>query len=86
MTDKISIPEHHQVICRAVARVCREHGLSNATFTYRPDWEDPWSTEIVMHWEQGRHGADSGTLRINSNLQVRTQIDIAAERDKTRAP
>lgn len=72
---KIDIPEHHQVFCKAVARVAKEHGMDNLSGTYSPGWKDPWSAQIHFSWTQGRHGADSDKIFISSEMQVRAKID-----------
>lgn len=71
---KINIPERHQEFCKAVARLCREHGLIKANMSYSPAFEDDWDGEIQMSWEDGRHGEDSDKLFLSSTLRVWTRL------------
>lgn len=74
MSDKISIPDRHQEFCKAVARLCREHGLTKFHGTYSPPFDDKWDGGIEMSWEDGRHGEDSDKLFISSHVRVWTRL------------
>lgn len=65
-----NIPANHLAFCKAVARVCKEHGINNLSATYRPGWEDGWHADIRLRWTQGRHGADSDRVEIGSTIEV----------------
>jgi len=71
MTDTPhNIPEKHVEFCKAVSRLCKEHGIGNLSATYRPDWQDEWKSDIRLRWTQGRHGEDSGRVEIGSTIEV----------------
>lgn len=74
-----TIPEKHQEFCKAVARLCREHGLRSFGGQFTPGFGDPWRSQIVFSWAQGRHGEDAGRISITSTLDVRASIDGDAE-------
>lgn len=79
MTDKIGIPERHQEFCRAVAKLCREFDLTKFGGSYTPGFGDAWRQTIQFSWDQGRHGAASNDLRIWSQLDVQTHIDLLSQ-------
>lgn len=70
----MAIPEKHQEFCKAVARLCRKHGLNRFGGSYTPDFTDDWRDQIQFVWEQGRHGEDSDKLRITSTVTVLTKL------------
>jgi hypothetical protein len=75
MADEITIPKNHQDFCKAVARLCREHKLTNFSGTYRPGFDDPWRYTITFAWDEGRHGVAANRIYITSQADVRTKID-----------
>ena len=72
--NKVDIPERHQAFCKAVARLAREHNMTNLTGRYRPGYDDNWRADIAFSWEAGRHGEDSDQIKISSELFVSTKI------------
>ena len=77
---KIGIPENHQEFCKEVARLCRKHGLTKFSGSYRPHWKDQWDGDIQFSWEQGRHGEDSDRLFIQSQILAHTRLGPEPER------
>jgi hypothetical protein len=76
---RVSIPENHVEFCRALARVCKQHGIASFFGRYRPDWQDPWRDVIQMNWQQGRHGEEADRISITSEVQINTRIDGKVE-------
>lgn len=74
------IPENHVEFCRALARLAREHKMSNFSVQYRPSIDDAWRDDIKMQWQQGRHGEESDRIFIQSNVTVHTQLGPPKER------
>jgi hypothetical protein len=80
MMVKTSIPDNHVEFCRDIARLCRKHGVQKFHGSYRPNFDDPWDGEIIMAWEQGRHGEDSDRLYVNSRVDVYTRLGPPKDR------
>lgn len=76
-TEKINIPLKHQEFCKALACLCREHGMEKGSVTYTPNFDDSWNGDITMQWEQGRHGEESDKIFISSNIRVWTRLGPA---------
>ena len=76
MNENTVIPEKHIEFCKAVAALAREHELDRVSLQFRPGFHDDWRDEIVMNWEQGRHGEDSNRLMITSTVMVRTKLTL----------
>jgi hypothetical protein len=72
------IPQRHQEICKALARVAREQGLNSFSGSYRPGDRDGWMGEISFRWSRGRHDEDANEIRITSEHFVETKIDTPA--------
>ena len=56
MDDGLTIPANHQEFCKAVARLCREHGLTQFNGSFRPGFKDPWRGEVSLACEHSRCG------------------------------
>lgn len=76
--DNNEIPQRHQAICREIAQLCRKHGLTSFSGSFKPGYRDDWYNEITFKWESGRHEADVGKVSIWSQIQVTTKIDDGA--------
>ncbi len=72
---KVDIPENLQNICREIAKIARTHDLNSISGKFQPPYDGSWTGEISFGWEQGRHGEDSGEIRISSQFFVHTKID-----------
>lgn len=75
--DEITIPEEIQKICRDLARVAKQSGLTTFSGTFRAGYElSKWTGDISFKWESGRHGEDSNQLSIHSQFWVNIKVDI----------
>lgn len=72
-----NIPEKHVEFSKAVARLAKEHGIQNMNVTYRPSYfGGDWQGDIAIYWEQGRHGADAGKVRISSTETIHVSTTV----------
>ena len=72
---KISIPERHQEICRQIAKIAKDNGLTRLSGKYSDYLGNDWDGDISFNWDAGRHGADSNRLYITSEFRVNTLVD-----------
>lgn len=69
------IPDKHQAFCREVAKLCRKHGLTHFSGSFKPGYGDEWRSDISFKWDAGRHEEDVGKVSIWSQMHVNTNID-----------
>ena len=69
-----NIPSSHIEFCKDVALLAQRYRVDSVSLQFRPGFDDIWSDEIQMSWEQGRHGEDSGRLVISSTVVVRAEL------------
>lgn len=69
------IPRRYVRVCAAVARLCQQAGLPEATLTIMPSRSDPWQFPITMSWTSGRHGDSAQRFTLSSHLQLTETIE-----------
>ena len=70
-----NIPDHFIAFGEAVAKLAREAGFTGVGISIRPGYDDSWRDNVTVSWEQGRHGAEAGSLVVQSTVVVRHRID-----------
>lgn len=84
MNDKIEIPEELQEVCKAIAKVAKEYKLTNLSGKFSPDYGSRWRDDVHFNWTSGRHGAESNTLRISSQVWVVTDVETTDSKEAAR--
>jgi len=75
------IPESYVQLCREIGALAKKHGLGEIRGTfddssfYGPAKKETWNGEIHFSWSQGRHGAESDRIHVQSNMRVCTTIE-----------
>lgn len=70
--EKITIPEEVIQICRDMAKVAQQHGLSQYSGEFYPP--KYWGGKVGFRWDSGRHGIESNDLTVWSNFNVTTKV------------
>jgi hypothetical protein len=69
------IPLDIQEFCKAVAKVAKDHGMSNLHGTFRPNWKSEWRHDVSFSWEQGRHGENADRITISSQVTINAKLN-----------
>ncbi len=72
MIEKIDIPEELIQVCRDMAKVARQHGLTECSGKFKP--AGGWNGEVGFSWEAGRHGEDGDQIKVYSNFFLHTKV------------
>ena len=84
MNKTIEIPEELQAVCKAIAKVAKEHKLYNLSGKFSPGYDSRWRDDIHFSWTSGRHGAENNKLTINSQIWVTTEVEAPDSKDEAR--
>lgn len=77
------IPEKFQTFCKEVGKLARLNNLSSLDGHIHPSWEDKWRETIHFTWQEGRHGAESDKIHMESTRRIQLNIDNKSiEQDK----
>lgn len=70
-----TIPEKDIQFAKDLAELCRNHKLLYFNGDYFPSVESNWHHRIVFAWKNGRHGAESDTIKLHSEEDVTVIIE-----------
>ena len=78
--QKKQIPDRYIQFCKDVAELAIKYELNSVGMRFTPGYsENYWRSDIVLNWEQGRHGEDSRRLNISSTVALHEKIDWPKE-------
>ncbi len=70
------IPAEYIEFCKQVAVLAAKLQLDKMSMSIRPGYDSEWRSPINMNWESGRHGDAAEAVRISSQVDVFTKVDL----------
>ena len=70
----MTIPHALVVFAGQVCKLAKEAGLSSFQGTFRPGFDSKFREEITMSWSEGRHGCNTGKIRLTYNQVIGLDI------------
>ncbi len=79
---KHRIPEQYIELCKEIGALAKKHGLSEISGKFddssrygpKEKEKETWNGSIQFSWSQGRHGAESDRIHLQSNMRLTTEI------------
>ena len=76
------MPERYKSFAKKVCQLAKEYKFTKFSCTLHPGFShNDWPNPIHINWTQGRHGAESGRMRISSNLDFVLSVEGEAKNE-----
>jgi hypothetical protein len=70
------IPDEYVEFCKEVAKMAAKLQLYRMSMSIQPGYDSTWRSNITMSWASGRHGDEAEQVRISSQVDVFTKVNL----------
>lgn len=76
-----NIPEDFINYARECAELAKKYDFIHISISIRPSHRHTWRDQVMVCWQQGRHGEDSNDITVSSTVQVHEKISAVKLRN-----
>jgi hypothetical protein len=74
--ENTKLPDEYVEFCKQVAKLAAKLKLDRMSMTIRPGYDSTWQSDINMNWNTGRHGDEEEAVRISSQVEIFTKVNL----------